>query len=291
MPSIRQYISEFQRQMKLRNLRPSTQDTYSSIMLAALCHFQKDPRAISQRMWEDYLLGMKSTRTKRQCIYTARHFYASVLQMSEHLSGIPIPKQEKFVPEILNAQEVYRLVQCIRNLKQRACIQLIYACALRIGEVVCIRVADIDGPRQQLHIRHAKGAQDRIVPIPAETLQLLRTYFAQYRPSEYLFGGQNSAQYDVRSIQQVFHRSCRAAGIRKRVTVHSLRHSRATHLVDNGIDMSMVQKFLGHKRITTTIDFYLHTSIQTMQNLFAVADQRISGAVPVALLLQQKLPA
>lgn len=275
MPSINHYCSEFERQLKLQNNSHNTIATYTGILKVFLAKVYKAPEAISPRMVEDYLLTLSSTRYKRQTIYTLRHFYNSVMNMPNHLSGIAIPKQEKFVPSILNTQEIGRLLAAIPNTKQRACITLIYSCGLRIGEAVNIKVADIDGPALQLHIRQAKGAKDRIVPIPEQTLALLRQYYQEYKPTEYLFAGQIHARYDVRSIQQVFHRAKHAAGIKKPVTVHSLRHSRATHLLDNGIDMSLIQKFLGHANIKTTVDFYLHTSIATMQNLFAAADSRI----------------
>ncbi len=277
--TIQDYSREFERQLKLRNNANSTIDTYIGIMRQFLLFYKKDPRAITVRMIEDYLLTLKSTAYKKQTIYTLQNFYANVLGMNDYLSSIPIPKKEKFIPEILNVNEVHNLIQSISNLKQRAVIQLIYSCALRIGEVVNIRVKDIDGQRMQLAIRQAKGAKDRLVPIPEDTLNLIREYYKQYRPKEYLFEGQCSPQYDVRSIQQVFYRAKDKAGIRKKVSVHSLRHSRATHLVDNGVDMSMIQKFLGHSQIKTTVDFYLHTSIVSMQNIFARVDSSMQQSI------------
>lgn len=290
--TINQYSNEFERQLRLRNNSESTIATYTSILKTFLSKVLKDPRSITVRMVEDYLLTLKTTKYKRQCIYTLRHFYFSVMNMPGYLDSIPIPKQEKYVPNILNVQEVHRLVNSIDNLKQRACIQLIYACALRIGEAVAIKVADVDGPQLQLHVRQAKGAKDRIVPIPAETLTMLREYYKKYKPDNYLFAGQGGyGKYDERSIQQVFHRAKAKAGIKKQVTVHSLRHSRATHLVDNGVDMSMIQKFLGHANIKTTTDFYLHTSISTMQNIFAGADAKISVSFQPPVKQVQQLTA
>lgn len=282
MATINQYATEFERQLKLRNNRHSTIGTYTGILKVFLSKLYKDPRTITVRMVEDYLLTLTATKTKRQTIYTLRLFYKCVMNMPGHLDSIPIPKQEKFIPTILNAQEIQRLVNSIPNLKQRACIQLIYACGLRLGEAVNIKVADVDGPRMQLHVRDAKGGKDRLVPIPEQTLTMLRQYYKEYKPDNYLFAGQGGyGKYDERSVQQVFKRAVAKAGIRKYVTVHSLRHSRATHLVDNGVDMSLIQKFLGHAQIKTTVDFYLHTSIQTMQNIFAIADERIYHHLPV----------
>ena len=226
MATITHYANEFERQLKLRNNRATTIATYTGILKVFLARVRKDPRAITVRMVEDYLLTLKATKTKRQTLYTLRHFYYSVMEMPGYLDTIPIPLQEKYVPTILNAQEVHRLVNSITNLKQRAIIQLIYACGLRLGESVNIKLPDVDGPRLQLHIRNAKGGKDRIVPIPEQTLVMLREYYKQYKPDNYLFAGQGgTGRYDERSVQQVFKRAAKAAGIRKYVTVHSLRHS------------------------------------------------------------------
>ncbi len=279
--TIPEYNNEFERQLKLRNMAGSTIGTYTSILKVFLVKIYKDPRAITVRMVEDYLLTIKSTRYKIKTIYCLQNFYKCVMGMPGHLDTIPIPKKEKYVPNTLNAQEVYRLINSIDNLKQRACIQLIYACGLRLGEVVNIKIADIDGVRLQLHVRQAKGAKDRVVPIPEETIIMLRQYYQKYKPEVFLFGGQTGGKYDERSVQQVFHRAKEKAGIKKYVTVHTLRHSRATHLVDNGVDMSLIQKFLGHSNIKTTVDFYLHTSIQTMQNIFSMADKNIQANVNI----------
>ena len=133
MPSINYYVAEFERHLKLCNNAQSTIDTYCGIIRVFLKTMYKRPESITQRMVEDYLLKLNSTKTKRQTIYTLQKFYNEVMKIPGHLDGIPIPKQEKFVPTVLNHQEVFRIFACIDNLKQRACLQLIYACGLRIG--------------------------------------------------------------------------------------------------------------------------------------------------------------
>jgi site-specific recombinase XerD len=290
MASINDYVAEFERQLKLSNNAQSTIETYCGILRVFLKTVYKRPESITQRMVEDYLLKLQSTKTKRQTIYTLQKFYRLVMNMPGHLDKLIIPKQEKFVPTVLNIQEIFKIFGAIDNLKQRACLQLIYACGLRIGEVVNIKIADIDGVKKQLHIRQAKGAKDRIVPIPDETIMLLREYYKVYKPTNYLFAGQIHSQYSERSIQQTFKAACKRAGIRKYVTVHSLRHSRATHLVDNGVDMSLIQKFLGHSNIKTTVDFYLHTSIATMQDIFARVDSKLlNNSLPVINNMPHKI--
>lgn len=289
MPSTKYYLSEFERQLRLQNVAKSTIDTYCGAVKLCILKIFKDPRAITQREVEDYLLTLKSSKYKAQSLYALRKFYTCVLKMPTHLQAVPVPKQEKFIPNTLNTQEVQRIIAAIPNLKHRAIIQTIYTCGLRISEATAIKITDIDGERKQLHIRQSKGAKDRIVPIPEQTLTMLRYYYREYKPTTYLFAGQIHSRYSERSIQQIFKAACQAAGIKKKVTVHSLRHSRATHLVDNGIDMSIIQKFLGHANIKTTVDFYLHTSIATMQNLFAHADARTLQIQPS--FFQNQLPS
>jgi integrase/recombinase XerD len=283
MATLQDYRRAFEKHLKLQNCAKSTIDCYDGILNQFICFFKKDPRAINASMIGDYLLTLKSTRYKRQTWYTLASFYKNILNEPQWLASIPIPKQEKVIVETMNHNEVSRLIATIQNIKHRSIITLIYACALRIGESVNIKIAHIDGQRLQLHIRAAKGAKDRIVPIPVETLNLLREYFKQYKPNEYLFNGQNLLQYDVRSIQQIFHKAKRAAGIRKKVTVHSLRHSRATELLRQGVDATLIQKFLGHSNIKTTQEYYLHTNINDLAMAINRAD--------ILLINQQKLIA
>ena len=282
MATLQDYRRAFEKHMRLRNLAQNTIDCYDGILTQFICYFKKDPRAITASMIGDYLLSLKSTRYKRQTWYTLAAFYASVLNEPQWLVSIPKPKQEKVIVETLNYDEVSRMIGTIENIKHRSIITLIYACALRISEAVNIKIEHIDGTRLQLHIRASKGAKDRIVPIPLETLNLLREYFKQYKPKEYLFNGQNCVQYDVRSIQAIFHRAKRAAGIRKKISVHTLRHSRATELLRQGVDATLIQKFLGHSSIKTTQEYYLHTNINDLAMAIGRAD---------ILLTNQKLIA
>ena len=276
MATLQDYKRGFEKHLRLRNLAENTIDCYTVILTQFICYFKKDPRAITPNMIGDYLLSLKSTRYKRQTWYCLANFYACILNEPNWLATVPKPKQEKVIVETMNHAEVSRLIGSIQNIKHRSIITLIYACALRIGESVNIKIAHIDGVRLQLHIREAKGAKDRIVPIPLETLNLLREYFKQYKPKEYLFNGQNCLQYDVRSIQQIFHRAKRASGIRKKVTVHSLRHSRATELLRQGVDATLIQKFLGHSNIKTTQEFYLHTNINDLAMAIGRADLQLN---------------
>jgi site-specific recombinase XerD len=206
-----------------------------------------------------------------------------VLKKNITLNDIPYPAKTHYLPVTLAVQEVFKLIAVTDNLKHKALLQLSYSCALRVGELIRLEITDFNKHNLTLHIKGAKGFKDRIVPVPAETMNLLREYYVQYKPQQYLFEGQLPGEhYSERSAQLVLRASCRKAGIKRYCTIHTLRHSRATHLINNGVDVHFIKNFLGHSDIKTTTDYYLHTSVQNMQHVFSAADSRIVAALPMA---------
>lgn len=153
-----------------------------------------------------------------------------------------------------------------------------YSCALRIGEVVNIQLQHINSDRLNLRVKGAKGFKDRDVPIPAATLELIKNYYRaeKEKPRKWLFEGWGHQQYSVRSIQQLFHQGCGRIKLYRKVTPHSLRHSRATHLHEAGIDIKDLQDMLGHNNIKTTADYYLKLAKKTLSNRIANADSLLS---------------
>lgn len=156
------------------------------------------------------------------------------------------------MPEILSQAEIQLIFKQITNLKHKSILSLLYGCGLRISEVINLKIADIDSSRMVINIREAKGNKDRQVQLPIELLELLRKYFSIFNPKEYLFNGQFGLKYSDRSINQLLKYYSRKAGITKRVHAHKFRHSFAAHLLDNGIDIYLIQKLLGHKKQETT---------------------------------------
>jgi len=148
--------------------------------------------------------------------------------------------------------EIRKIINSITNLKHRAIISTIYSCGLRISEAVNLKINDIDSSAMTVKIVNAKGRNDRIVMLSEKLLSLLREYFKEYKPKAYLFEGQKGEKYSSRSIQQIFNNAVKKVGIKKKVTVHSLRHSFASHLLDNGTDIRFIQELLGHKHLSTT---------------------------------------
>jgi site-specific recombinase XerD len=181
---------------------------------------------------------------------------AEVLRRDWEEFNIRRPNREKKLPVILSKKEVERIIAGISNLKHRTFISLMYSCGLRLSELRNLKVADIDSTRMQIHIRLGKGAKDRYVMLSEKILLMLREYWKKYRPKEYLFEGASPGKaIAARTIQHTFTKVIAKAGIKKNVSVHTLRHSFATHLLENSVNLIAIQKLLGHNHINTTITY------------------------------------
>jgi integrase/recombinase XerD len=267
---------KFMRELKLRNYADSSMKTYADCIMQYFRYMNgKKPadHAAHIELIKDYLLTISNQNYHKQMLAAIRNFHDFVLKQPLSLNDIPYPRKTDYLPEILNLQETNRLLNSYSNIKHKAIITLMYVCGLRIGEIPKIKIQHIDSVRGLVRISGAKGFKDRDVPVPAETIELLRTYFKQFQPKQWLFEGQQPGeQYTVRSIQQLFYQGCRRIGLRKKVRPHGLRHSRATHLKEAGIDIKDIADFLGHYNIKTT-ELYLKLSKKTLVNRIAIADE------------------
>lgn len=267
---------KFMRELKLRNYADSSMRTYADCIMQYFKFMNgKKPadRAAHIELIKDYLLQIKNQNYHKQMLAAIRNFHDFVLKQPLSLGDIPYPRKTEYLPEILNLQETNRLLNSYSNIKHKSIITLMYVCGLRIGEIPKIKIHHVDGVRGLVRIAGAKGFKDRDVPVPAETIELLRTYFKQFQPKQWLFEGQEPGeQYTVRSIQSIFYQGCRRIGLRKKVRPHGLRHSRATHLKEAGIDIKDIADFLGHYNIKTT-ELYLKLSKKTLVNRIAIADE------------------
>lgn len=172
---------------------------------------------------------------------------------------------------MLSKQEVAALLSRVHNRKHHAILSTIYAAGLRLSEVIHLKINVIDSKRMLIHIRQSKGNKDRVVPLSSSLLEELRNYYQKYRPKQYLFEGEKGGMYGRSSVQQIFRRAKRAANIRKKATVHTLRHSYATHLLEAGTDLRMIQVLLGHSSSKTT-EIYTHVSNQYIQQVVSPLD-------------------
>jgi len=189
-----------------------------------------------------------------------KYLYKHLLNRKEIVSEIPYPKKEKYLPEILNSKELYKLFSKTQNIKHRVFLKLTYSAGLRRSEACNILLSDIDSKNYQIHIRQGKGKKDRYVPLSNHLLQEARLYVKQEKPERYLFNGRTKGKpISQESSAWIMEKAVERAGITKKVSLHSLRHSFASHLLSMGINLLVIQRLLGHEDIRTTM-VYLHIS-------------------------------
>jgi integrase/recombinase XerD len=182
------------------------------------------------------------------------------------------PKREKLLPNVLSKEEIKLILNAHSNIKHKAMLSLIYSCGLRRSELLNLKPSDIDSKRNIIIVRQAKGKKDRIAPLSLKIIEMLREYFILYKPSIYLFEGQTKGTaYDERSLQKVLKQAIEKVGIKKPVTLHWLRHSYATHLLENGTDLRYIQEILGHSSSKTT-EIYTHVSTKSIQKITSPFD-------------------
>lgn len=256
-------IEKFKKELLLRRYSINTIETYSSCLKIIINKIGENP---SIDEIKEYLLTIKNASYHKQIVGCIHRYFEFVLKQKLSLKDIPYPRKEEKLPEILSQAEIQLIFKQITNLKHKSILSLLYGCGLRISEVINLKISDIDSSRMIINIRGAKGNKDRQVQLPVELLILLRKYFSAFNPKEYLFNGQFCAKYSDRSINQLLKYYSKKAGIKKRVHAHKFRHSFATHLLDKGIDIFLIQKLLGHKKQETT-EIYAKLSTQRISKI------------------------
>lgn len=226
---------------------------------------------LSYLLWLLEKRGYSEQHT-HSAINAIKFYFEKVMLRPPEFYDYPRPKKPLTLPTILAQEEFIKIVQQIENKKHRAMILTSYSAGLRVSEVVSLKVTDIDSARMTIHIRHAKGKKDRMVPLSRKLLEVLREYAREFRPREYLFEGQNGGEYSPRSLQLILQKAKKAAGIHKRGSIHSLRHSYATHLLESGTDLRYIQELLGHNNISTTLR-YTHVSLKDIGRIESPLDK------------------
>ena len=249
--------------MRIRNLAPRTIDAYTYHAERFADFIQKpldratveDVRAFQLDMIDHRKLAYSSFN---QAVCALRFLYTHTIRVSWPVTMVPFGKRPKTLPVVLGRQEVNELLRCTKHPKQRAFLTTLYATGMRFSEAANLRIADIDSPRMQIRITHGKGAKQRQVPLSPRLLQELRDYWRQYKPASLLFPGNSvDKTYADTTIQKTIKASAMAAGIKKDITPHTLRHSYATGLLEAGVDLLTISRLLGHASFATTM-IYLH---------------------------------
>lgn len=208
-----------------------------------------------------------------QALSSIKFLYKYVLMKGNVLYEILRPKREKKLPNVLSEKEVIEILNSVENKKHKAILFVIYSAGLRIGEVIRLKVNDIDSKRMMIHIRQGKGRKDRYTVLSDTALKILREYVKEYKPKDWLFPGGKEGHYlHDRSVQKVFKKACEKAKINKNATVHTLRHSFATHLLEGGTDLRYIQELLGHSSSKTT-EVYTHVSKKSISKIESPLDR------------------
>lgn len=262
MTQLRQRMLE---ELQLRNYCAGTIRLYLHHVAAFAQHFHRSPDQLGAeeiRRYQLFLIHEKKLAwsSYNQIVCALRFFYAKTLKRTFLLQDIPFPRSEQRLPLILSPGEVAQILAAPTHLKSRALLMTIYAAGLRRSEVAGLRVRDIDSARMTITVHQGKGRKDRVLMLSPVLLDTLRQYWRQHKPKEWLFPGDNPGQpISGNDIFMVFHNAVRHAGITKKVSPHSLRHSFATHLLESGTDLRTIQILLGHRSLKTTAR-YLHVS-------------------------------
>jgi len=212
-----------------------------------------------------------STSYQNQSINAIKFYYEKVLGGQRKFYFIDRPKKEKTLPTVLNEEEVKRLFATVKNIKHKCILMLAYSAGLRLGEIVRLRMVDIDRERMQIRVEQSKGKKDRYAKLAVKFLKVYDEYLAEYQPKEYLFEGATGGEYSPSSIQNIIKAVSQKAGIEKRVTMHTLRHTFATHSLENGVDLRYIQSMLGHESSRTT-EIYTHITTKGFDQIKSPLD-------------------
>jgi site-specific recombinase XerD len=269
--------------LQLRGLSARTQDSYVRVVRQLAEHYGKSPEVISEEELRQYLLYLKNEKhaARNTCtlaLCSLKFFYQQTLKREWATLDFVRPAREKKLPVVLSVEEVRRLLSGVHQPRYRMCLSTIYACGLRLQEGVHLQVGDIDGERHLVHVRHGKGNKDRYVALPQRLLEQLRAYWRTHRHPTWLFpGAPRAGQLSLApmcesGVQRALQAALRESGLTKPATVHTLRHSYATHLLEAGVNLRVIQAYLGHASPTTTA-LYTHLTQKTEAHMVETIDR------------------
>jgi len=285
------WYEEMTRKLQINGKSLRTQQAYTRAIRQMVDHHQKAPEEICERELQDYFLFRRNTsnwapKTLRICYSGIKFYYQSVLQRDWKLFAILRAQKERKLPCVLSKPEILKVLAHVTTFHNYAFFSTVYACGLRLQEGLNLQVTDIDSHRMLVHIHHGKGAKDRYVPLPSQSLHLLRRYWRTHRNTRLIFpargrSGKEAPEATITmnraSVQGAFIRAKKKAGITKPgVSVHTLRHSYATHLLEAGVNIRVIQRYLGHACLETTMK-YLHLTKKGQEDAYKIIDQVMSG--------------
>jgi integrase/recombinase XerD len=265
-PLRQRYIDD----LRLRNFSPGTIKVYVHAVELFARFLGRSPVDATGEDVRRYLIAeIDRGMSRTYCVIqrnAIRHLFDQTLGRPEELKAVPRPKRERRLPVVLSREEIRQLFSVVQNIKHKAMFMAAYDAGLRLSEIRNLQLEDIDSQRMAIRVRQGKGKKDRYTRLSMGLLRLLRDYWKEYRPAGLLFPGAcRKKPYDLATPGHILKKLCRKAGITKRVTMHTLRHSFATHLLESGTDLRLIQQMLGHSNIQTTC-LYTHVSVDQQSN-------------------------
>lgn len=267
--------------MRLKDLRPKTRDAYWRAVRQFLQHVKKEPFDLTEEDVRSYLIHLRDERmlapsTRNIAVHGLRFFFAHTCPRDWHILEFVRVKIPQKLPSVLSRDETLHLLRAVREPTRRMALQTIYALGLRLNEALRLEVRDIDGERLMVLVRNSKGAKDRMVPLPRPLLHKLRRYWKEERRSSdkplIFIGEAEGERVHPTTLQKTFRAVLEQEGIAKRASIHTLRHSYATHLLEAGISLKTIQRVLGHRSLRTTT-VYLHVTHENDEKLLATLDR------------------
>ncbi len=270
------YIKPYLRELKGFRYSERTIRSYLRYFMEFVSAMDQSLEIVSSEKISGYIYDIVQKRdfsasTQNQVISAIRFYYEWVIRRPRQDYEIKRPLKPRRLPVVFTEEEVTKLLKGIGNIKHRCLMGLVYSAGLRLSEVINLKIGDIDSKRKQIFVRSGKGNKDRYVILSERALVLLRHYYKSFRPGQWLFEGINGGRYSARSVQKIFENALKKSGIKKRATVHTLRHSFATHLLDHGTDLRYIQELLGHQSMKTT-EIYLHVTNKCLSEIRSPLD-------------------
>lgn len=290
---MKDYYQQSMQALQLAGMSERTQECYTRSVRMLVDFYRKTPSTITEDELQEYLLHRKNTSkwspaTMRICYSGIKFFFVNVLKRDWHTLALIRAESEHRLPTVLSIEEARGILATVRTPQNKAYLTTVYSCGLRLHEALYLHVADIDSQRMVIHVHRGKGAKDRYVPLPVKTLHILRDYWKQHRNPVWIFpklghsgkeGPRASEPMNKSSVQGALHRVLAQLKIQKRVSIHTLRHSYATHLLEAGVNIRRIQKYLGHRSLATTM-IYLHLTTQGHERAYSIINDLMQTVTP-----------
>ena len=276
------FINEARKKLVVMGYSENTQRIYTYYLGLFFDHFKhRDVEHINPKEIENFLYDLiqknkLSYSAQSQYINAIKFYFEKVLEKPRTVYKLSRPRKPKKLPNVMSKNEIRKLFNAVSNIKHKAILHLAYSGGLRLSELLNLKIKDIDSNRMLIHIKGGKGKKDRTTILSSQSLKILREYYRSYKPRIWLFEGiKEGKQYSAKSVQNILKANLKKAGINKPFTVHTLRHSFATHLLEQGTDLRYIQELLGHNSSKTT-EIYTHVSTKNLCNIISPADTLFS---------------